>query len=143
MNLEFIVNLPTLDLVSTVIHSSYFCPPAHKYGAYHSMIYRLVFVPLTPQAFRVDVNVIKNITQLNGIQLNIDNIIHEKQVKIALDSTTHLARSPPPPTRHAGSNGYCCPILVKSSRPLYIRALRHIFYLPFTLPTLFVKYFGE
>ena len=59
------------------------------------MIHRVVSLPLTPSAFSEEVDLIKTIARLNGVEMDFDNIIRRKRVKIALDSTTSLTRSTP------------------------------------------------
>ena len=53
------------------IHSSSFCPPSHKHAAYHSLIHRLVSIPLSSSAFHEEVNTIKFLAKRNDVKLNI------------------------------------------------------------------------
>ena len=45
------------------IHGTSFCPLSHKHAAYHSLIHRLLSIPLSAKAFQEEVNVIKHLAQ--------------------------------------------------------------------------------
>jgi len=70
------------------IDGSSYAPPPHKHAAFHSMIHRLVSIPLTPEAFRKEMDTIKHIAETNHVKLDIDKLVHRKLVSRALDATT-------------------------------------------------------
>jgi len=72
-----------------------FCPPAHKYAAYYAMIHRLVWVPLSPDAFQHEVDIIRHLASINHINLNIDNLVRRKLITRALDTSTSLLKDKP------------------------------------------------
>lgn len=81
---------PTYTDIAT--DGSSYCPPSHKHAAFLSMIHRVVSIPLTPKAFKNEVDTIKTIAETNHVKLNIDKIIHDKLVSRALDATTSHPR---------------------------------------------------
>lgn len=70
----------------TIDGSSY--APPHKHAAFHSMIHRLVSIPLNPAAFRNELDTIKSIAETNHVKLDIDKLVRKKLVSKALDATT-------------------------------------------------------
>jgi hypothetical protein len=74
------------------IDGSSYCHTSHKHAGFLSMIHRLVSIPLTPKAFKREVDTIKLIAENNHVKLNIDKMIHKKLVSRTLDATTTLPR---------------------------------------------------
>ena len=81
---------PTYSDIS--IDGSSYAPPPHKHAAFHSMIHRLVSIPLTPAAFQKEKDTIKLIAETNHVKLDIDKLVRRKLVSRALDATTRLPR---------------------------------------------------
>ena len=57
------------------IQGDSYCPLAHKHAAYHTMIHRLISVPLSPEDFQREVDIIKYLAQVNHVDINIDSIL--------------------------------------------------------------------
>jgi len=75
------------------INGSSFCPTSHKDAAFHSLIHRMISLPLTPKAFDAKLNYIKHLAQVNGrYNLSVDVLVKRKLTRIALNSTTALPR---------------------------------------------------
>ena len=67
----------------TVIPASSNHPHKHKHAAFHSMIHRLLHVPLTPTNFNLELNTIKLIATRNGYKPNlIDSILKHHRSKL-------------------------------------------------------------
>lgn len=67
----------------TTIHNSSFHPVSHKLAAYHSLVHRLLTIPLSPSDYKTEVTAIKTIAQNNGYSPNLINkMIHKKQKQL-------------------------------------------------------------
>lgn len=67
---------------SRYITSDSFCPTSHKMAAFHSMIHRMVNIPLPIEHYMKEVETIKEFARMNGYRENIvDKLIrkHQKQ----------------------------------------------------------------
>ena len=73
-----------------ILHDSSFHPPSHKHAAIHSMLHRLISIPLSPSAFATEVGIIKYIANNNNISFDIDALIRRKSITRALDTATSL-----------------------------------------------------
>jgi hypothetical protein len=64
------------------IHKTSYHPNAHKMAAYNSMVHRLLSIPMDPQDYETEVNIIKYIAVANGYESKmIDEIICRKKNK--------------------------------------------------------------
>lgn len=69
----------------TTINNSSTHPRQHKHAAYHSMIHRLLNIPLSEHDFEKELNLIRQIAVNNGFQVSfIDKLLHKKQYNNAL-----------------------------------------------------------
>ena len=80
------------------IHSSPFCSPACEYVAYHYYIDRLISLPLSKPNFNKKVEVIKYSDRINGINLNINEIIQKQLGARASHETILSSSKKKPPT---------------------------------------------
>lgn len=67
---------------SRYITSDSFCPTSHKLAAFHSMVYRLINIPLSIQNYKKEIETIKEYARINGYKESIiDKLVqkHEKQ----------------------------------------------------------------
>ncbi|KAI5642939.1 reverse transcriptase (RNA-dependent DNA polymerase) domain-containing protein [Phthorimaea operculella] len=64
-----------------VIHANSKHPTSHKHAAFHSMIHRLVSVPMTKPNFDKELNTIKHIANNNGYETHVINKILKKKEK--------------------------------------------------------------
>ena len=68
----------------TVIHSTSCHPIQHKFASFHSMLHRLLTVPLQTINFNKELNIIKQIAVNNGYNPNIiDKLLKQKLYKTA------------------------------------------------------------
>lgn len=70
----------------TTIHNKSCHPVQHKLAAFHSMIHRLLSIPLNEKDFLKELNIIKQIAVNNGYNVDIVNsILNKKKYKKALE----------------------------------------------------------
>jgi len=74
-------------------HNSSFHHPAYKRAAFSSLIHRLLSVPLSASAFLEEVNIIKHFAFVNGIMIDVDQLIRKKINASVIDSTTTHRRT--------------------------------------------------
>ena len=70
-----------------IIHKNYCRPLSHKHAAFHSMIHRLISIPLTEKAYSKELEIIKEIAVKNGYEKKlIDQLLFNKIKKSTLES---------------------------------------------------------
>ena len=75
----------------TVIHNSSLHPTSHKHAVFHSMIHRLISIPLSKENFDTEIRTIKQIAINNAYSpFLIDKLLKQKQTKINTQSITSL-----------------------------------------------------
>lgn len=73
------------------IHSSSTHPIQHKLAAFHSMVHRLLNIPMSPSNYLSELNIIKQIAVNNGFNPNIiDKLLIRKQFNLTLKSVYPL-----------------------------------------------------
>ena len=66
---------------------------SHKHAAFHSMIDRLISIPLSEEAYSQELEIIKEIAVKNGYERNlIDQLLFNKIKKSTLEFTKELKR---------------------------------------------------
>jgi len=81
------------------IHNPSFHNPADKRAAFSSLIHGLLSVPLSASAFLEEVNIIKRLAFVNGIKIDVDQLIRKKIDASVIDSTTTHRRTDKPKRR--------------------------------------------
>lgn len=72
----------------TTLHNTSTHPLVHKHAAYHSMVHRLLKIPMTPENYNKELNIIKQIAVANGFDIKlINNLIKKKNKKLAIAQT--------------------------------------------------------
>ena len=124
----------------TLVHGSSFCPIAHKFAAFNSLIHRLTQIPLSREAFHKEVLIIKHLAVVNDISLDVDDMVRRRITRRVLDSTTSLPRNL---NRDSRKRWIGLPFLGKFSsqlgRVLRPFGFRPVFYNPTTIKSLFVR----
>ena len=118
------------------IDGSSFHPPNHKHAAIHTMIHRMVSVPLSPTAFQKEKDTIKLIAKNNSIRVDIDSIVRKKIITQALDKTTLLPRNHDKKDEKFIRLPFLGAISFKLSRSLRTFGFRPAFYSPNTIKQL-------
>lgn len=75
-----------------LIQGDSFTPPSHKLAAFHSMAHRLLNIPLSDSSFRREVQVMEYLKEVNGVRLDINQLIIKKHIKMVLNKTTSISR---------------------------------------------------
>lgn len=65
---------------------------SHKYTAFHSLIHRLLSIPLSPQDFAAEKAFIAELARRNNIYLDVNKSIGRKSLKRALQSVSALSK---------------------------------------------------
>ena len=77
-----------------IINNSSYRPTVHKLAAFHSLIHRLVTIPLTDEELQKQVSIIHHLASVNGFtNMDIDRMVRKKFLKKSLDTTTALSRT--------------------------------------------------
>lgn len=77
------------------INNTSMCPNNHKHAVFHSLIHRLINVPLSKEKYIIEYNKIINIAKINGYDKNLIQKIHSKHTqKNIIKHSTSLKNSP-------------------------------------------------
>lgn len=71
---------------------------SHKYAAFHSLIHRLLSIPLSSHNFKTEADFISELARRNSIHLNVNKVIARKSLKRAMQSIPTLQKRESPPT---------------------------------------------
>ena len=75
-----------------LVHGTSYCSPVCEQSAINNFIHRLLSVPLSPAAFKNEKSIIRHLVAVNGLDVDVDNLIQRKQNRIALVATTSILR---------------------------------------------------
>ena len=75
---------------NVLVHGASFCPVAHKIAAFNSYVHRLTHIPLSQSAFNNELNIIKYLSEVNQVDVDVHRMVQKKLTRKCLDSTTSL-----------------------------------------------------
>ena len=76
------------------VNGSSFCPWPYKLVAFNWLIHRLVSIPMGRSDFEEEIATLEHLAEVNRVNLDLKRMIRKMMLRIQLDDTTSLPRSP-------------------------------------------------